>query len=73
MGDVFLVTSDADGQTRKAQRLFAIFQRLHSERDFEGNGVGLSIAQRIVERHGGRIWAEAAVGQGAKFTFTLPG
>ena len=58
---------------RNAQRLFAIFHRLHSERDFEGNGVGLSIAQRIVERHGGRIWAEAAVGQGAKFTFTLPG
>ena len=57
---------------RNAQRLFAIFHRLHSDRHFEGNGLGLSIAQRIVERHGGRIWAEAAVGQGAKFTFTLP-
>jgi signal transduction histidine kinase len=55
-----------------AQRLFAIFHRLHSAEDFEGTGVGLSIAQRIVERHGGRISAEARIGMGARFTFTVP-
>jgi signal transduction histidine kinase len=55
-----------------SQRLFTIFKRLHNERDFEGTGVGLSLAQRIVRRHGGRIWAQGAVGQGAAFTFALP-
>ena len=56
----------------KAQRLFSIFERMHSEKDFEGTGVGLSIVQRTIERHGGRIVAEAAVGEGAAFTLVLP-